>query len=762
MSLQVWLPLKGNLENLGLAGDVEFKNVDDDNIWGIMTDGKIGSSWTFDESHLRYVGSPVSSDEMSVAFWVFVLSWSTNYDTFFQLGAGTAPWASYTFGILRNKGTNICAVVSDGTNSTASSCSTAFDIVGAWHHIAATFKPGTLSLYIDGVLKKEITTTIEPDFGSASYCTIGRTNGKSYPCDCALNDFRIYDHCLSAKEVKLISQALVCHYPLDDQFIEATTNLRTWQLPSSGTWDEIWGGSTTVWSIYDTTYEPVPFDRCYKGEITYSGSSGGASRQIQTLDILPSTTYTYSAYIKASDDFAYTHANFLYRYEYPGDASNTGTRLYEGGVFNKANMQSCGNGWYRCWGTFTTLADTNSIRIAFCTYPNKNITYYVGGWMLEQKDHVTPYVFGSRDSDGTVYDCSGYGNHGTMSDTPPSVSNDSPRYLSCMEFAGTNNYIEFQNLDVMPAILPKEWSIAFWVYNDDVGNRSVYFSNWNLGGIGGNSFGLEKSTSERLRIYCMNGSFDLNVPAANLTITGSEWIHLCVTKNSDNLMTIYKNGSSVYTYTNNYCTSLGKVYRIGADQRSTTDISLKGKMSDFRIYATALSTADVKELYETSASVDNHGNMYAYEFNELDRDMCDVPLSKNGNGAGTFTITNNEVVMNGYIWVWYPDYQEVDTDKYDYHYNIEYSSDAGNMFYIGWEKYDANKTATTNSSTVYVVSTSKTAKSHETVSGDLSMSNLTGNPTKYIRLRILNSWSGSTSSNLSATIHKLHLYAIPK
>ena len=41
-------------------------------------------------------------------------------------------------------------------------------------------------------------------------------------------------------------------------------------------------------------------------------------------------------------------------------------------------------------------------------------------------------------------------------------------------------------------------------------------------------------------------------------------------------------------------------------------------MSDFRIYGTALSAADVKYLYETSASIDNTGTVFADEFNETE------------------------------------------------------------------------------------------------------------------------------------------------
>lgn len=42
-----------------------------------------------------------------------------------------------------------------------------------------------------------------------------------------------------------------------------------------------------------------------------------------------------------------------------------------------------------------------------------------------------------------------------------------------------------------------------------------------------------------------------------------------------------------------------------------------GSLSDFRIYTTALSAEDIAELYHTAASVDNHGNIYTYEFEEV-------------------------------------------------------------------------------------------------------------------------------------------------
>jgi len=57
---------------------------------------------------------------------------------------------------------------------------------------------------LNGTLSKSGTTTIVPNFSNITSIKIGGLAG-AYKCDCLLNDFRIYDHCLSAAEVKEIA-----------------------------------------------------------------------------------------------------------------------------------------------------------------------------------------------------------------------------------------------------------------------------------------------------------------------------------------------------------------------------------------------------------------------------------------------------------------------------------------------------------------------------------------------------------------------------
>lgn len=214
--------------------------------------------------------------------------------------------------------------------------------------------------------------------------------------------------------------------------------------------------------------------------------------------------------------------------------------------------------------------------------------------------------------DTTVYDCSGYNHHGVAIGTL-STSSGSPRYSSCTQFGHDANYIEFTNFTFMPQLLPDEWSFAFWVYNQDAGDRSIIFSNYGLGGVGSNSFGFEKAANECLRVAYVSGRFDRIIPNSEMTV--NEWTHFVVTKTKAHLVSVYKNGVLIDSYTNENCASRGIQYRIGRDSRED-NTRLKGRLSDFRIYATVLSAEDALGLYQTAGSIDNNGNIYAYELKE--------------------------------------------------------------------------------------------------------------------------------------------------
>lgn len=123
------------------------------------------------------------------------------------------------------------------------------------------------------------------------------------------------------------------------------------------------------------------------------------------------------------------------------------------------------------------------------------------------------------------------------------------------------------------------------------------------------------------------------------------------------------------------------------------------------------------------------------------------------SGNGTVKYTKDSAVITGNAWVnqHYPetlntDYIEIDSTK-TFYYDFVYSSPiAGNQYYIGFEKFDANKTATSNSSTVYPVAATTVLSDYRKV-GTVDLSkDVEGNPVKYIRLRILNQWTGSSAA----------------
>ena len=76
-------------------------------------------------------------------------------------------------------------------------------------------------------------------------------------------------------------------------------------------------------------------------------------------------------------------------------------------------------------------------------------------------------------------------------------------------------------------------------------------------------------------------------------------------------------------------TSMVRQYSYIGKSSYSGDSYFDGNISDFRIYSTALSAEDIKQLYESKARIDKNGNVYCNQFIESS-DMGNSNVDKKG------------------------------------------------------------------------------------------------------------------------------------
>lgn len=135
--------------------------------------------------------------------------------------------------------------------------------------------------------------------------------------------------------------------------------------------------------------------------------------------------------------------------------------------------------------------------------------------------------------------------------------------------------------------------------------------------------------------------------------------------------------------------------------------------------------------------------------------------SKNANNPKAWT--NGELYFSGAFVSAGSTYIKIKNTGYTYYFDCEVTVSSNNRFYIGFEKYDANKTSTANQSCVYTVSLGNTAVTRQHYSSIVNLAtDSNGNATDTICLRILSGWSGSSdAANSSATVHSVTLREVP-
>ena len=200
-----------------------------------------------------------------------------------------------------------------------------------------------------------------------------------------------------------------------------------------------------------------------------------------------------------------------------------------------------------------------------------------------------------------VYDSSGYSHNGTITGTLTAAAGSSRYSVSSFFGAYRTPLLETSNTSWLTGLT--NGTISWWEYCTTTGN-SLPFR-----GQDGSHYIAAGSTTTRLyddnagttSILYKDGVAETNPSIQNTTSrvhnaifhTQNQWHHFVL---------VGVNLSSWTAFAiNNY----------------SSGWPVNAYLSDVRIYATALTAAQVKELYNTSMSVDSSGNIYARELSEV-------------------------------------------------------------------------------------------------------------------------------------------------
>lgn len=598
MSLQVWLPLNGNLNNQGL-GDITATSGSP-----VYKNGKVTSN-SLNLNQRIYFTCPqlANLQTFSVCFWGMTEDSSTittNWQDLIGFNdvsssgtTGTFRWESYYSATNNLNGIHWH---DNGTNALVSGSVHHNTSRNEWCHCCVVFDAENEKIYSYSNGELIATHThLKGHFNTSGQFYLGETNN----IEGRIQDVRFYDHALSPKEVKEISKGLVLHYRLSGI---GNDNLLTNSATFSG---------YSIGGTLDTT-------ETYYGCNSVKTNKAWWGPYINLKDIITKNnlsvgdTVTYS--IMAKTNFNGTCNFTLFRAASSGICS-----------FSKSFIA---NEWQKLSVTFsiTDYALTSMTARLECNTPNTGSpNYYLNTgennymWFaqpkLELSSTATPWCPNSSDilystlgyNDNIEYDCSGYSNNGTKSGTIICDS-DSPRYTTSYKFGSTSTKIKLPTMTY--SNFGNSYTFSWWQKNTSSGNMPWGFSD-------GNRLNLYHTTN-----LCWNTGNGSNNPFKDSNgnalpqskLCDSTWHHCAIVGNGSSTL-LYIDGINAGTATTYKSLTGTQIYISGWD--SGTSYTFNGSnLVDFRIYSTALSATDIKELYNTSFIVDNSGKAYAYEYIE--------------------------------------------------------------------------------------------------------------------------------------------------
>ena len=582
MSLQIWLPFTKDDSNYGILNMNPTSNT------GKKVNSDHGGGYEFNNAEKQRIHYEHNAEINN--FKSFSIScWAKNNVTEKQ------AILSLTYDvIIQNTGFFVLHpetghVISAGSN---------IGINKLWHNYILTFNYDLQKFYyyLDGILTNEL----QFNYDNGKYKIVHK-NGlivgadsndlsqEYYYFNGTITDVRVYNHCLSPLEIKQLSVGLIGHYPLN-QFEKSSKNLIS-NSKSLSYWigyDE--KTSNGMFSVAKFTYTNINDNYI---DMNYSG----------TFNVESNTYYTFSFFAKASSNLKFQ--SFFYNNNNPdgyaivsgkNSIGNTGTSS-DGCIVTNAITT-----WKRYWiiwktGPHVTLPLSLILARFVNTSNSKGDTIWIYAPKLEKGYNENPQWtpgFGDGDWPQIEYDISGLTNNIPLSeDINPLFVSDTARY------SGSYNFNEVgQTIGTREHIKPtKNVSISAWVKSSKI--DTVTEPNVDVDGINiyVNNSGI---------IHLVGTFGDLNSSVSCI----DTWTHACGTYDGTTVK-LYVNG--VLKSSKSYSSDLK--YVKGAAISSDSKSGITCKVSDFRIFSTALKDDYITDLYNMGAAVSS-GTLAAYELNE--------------------------------------------------------------------------------------------------------------------------------------------------
>lgn len=635
MSLVVWLPLNGNLENKGTS-DLQFTAISTNT--SINASGKIGQCYS---NNSFSAGGLCSNATINLGQHQSMFCWFkfTSLNSSSSLGAGlvsqhryssntgmgiTIRYASSTTGYLSvNTGTGSSRTYNTYYGTTLLQANT-------WYHGGYTYDGSTIKIYVNGNCEKTqaySNMSVPADYITAFCWSMSGTSGSTvhgdYKLNGLLNDVRIYDECLSPLQVHELAQGLVLHYSFN--------NFNNTLLPLG--YEQLSYIESTGASYINTTYKFNPeTDSC---KVIFQGNDKTNNGMI----------------------FASNGGKYFWFYYY----SSNGIRLYahngsgQQGIsgitsdLNKHTME------YKNKHYFIDNVDKGSLSNTYSEEPNpiylfsygganyvfKGKIYYVeiyrnnvlqrifipakqlnnsiaGMYELVNKifypsNSTTAFTAGSvLSTPNQIPDNTGYSNYGiingNISSAEASIRNSTCIYIP----SGNTDYIttskevgNFSNGITM--------SIWFKSANKSPGNG--YHEIFNIATATQNfEFAIYQSGFFRGGMVINGTRYVDNTNNTNLT--DGNWHMLTMTYDGAVLRRYVDGIDKKDTTISGTLTSTSCQFLFGHYGNNTSYYAKEAYLNDARIYCTALSAADIKNLYETSMFIDNNSNVLPFELSE--------------------------------------------------------------------------------------------------------------------------------------------------